>query len=141
MSTIPLPLTVLITGLISSRSHANCNDVIHIHVCRYQPIPALMSQINRLHREYTLVSKQLDRLKRKIAKASESTGVTLDEQTHDFKNITTSSDSSVFFENLPKDSFQYIFWRQQVEAANKKVAKSMRWHPLMIRWCVYLRHR
>ena len=129
MSTIPLPLTVLITGMILSRSHANCNVslCVHLHVYRYQPIPALISRINKLHHEYILVSKQLDRLKRKIAEASESTGVTLDEKTHDdFKNMITSSDSSAFFENLPKDSFPYIFWQQQVEAAKKKVAKSMR---------------
>ena len=111
-------------------------------LCRYQPIPTLISRITQLHHQYRLVSKQLERLKKKIAEVSESSGITLDEQTHDdFKKMMTSSDGSAFFESLPKDSFQYIFWQQQVEAASKKKAQNMRWHPLMIRWCLYLRHR
>ena len=35
--------------------------------------------------------------------------------------------------------FQRIFWQQQVLAASKKDARGMRWHPLMIKWCIYLR--
>ena len=98
--------------------------------------------MSQVHRQYRLVSKQLDRLKKKIAEASESSGVELDEHTHDdFKNMITSSNGSAFFESLPKDSFQYVFWQQQLEAASKKKAQNMRWHPLMIRWCLYLRHR
>ena len=46
-----------------------------------------------------------------------------------------------FIEDLPSDSFKRIFWEQQVEAASKKDSRSMRWHPLMIRWCLHLRHR
>ena len=98
--------------------------------------------MSQMHHQYRLVSKQLDRLKKKIAEASELSGVALDEQSHDdFKNIMTSSTGSAFFESLLKDSFQYIFWQQQLEAASKKKAQNMRWHPLMIRWCLYLRHR
>ena len=41
----------------------------------------------------------------------------------------------------PTDSFQHIFWKQQMEAAAKYDARGMRWHPMMIRWCLYLRHR
>ena len=38
------------------------------------------------------------------------------------------------------DSFQYIFWKQQHKAASLKDARSMKWHPLLIKWCLYLRH-
>ena len=41
----------------------------------------------------------------------------------------------------PKNSFMYLFWKQkQEEALGKKDLRGMRWHPLMIRWCLYLRH-
>ena len=33
-----------------------------------------------------------------------------------------------------------MFWEQQKEANACADARSMRWHPLMIKWCVYLRH-
>eukprot|EP00731_Ephydatia_muelleri_P014633 Em0008g353a len=44
-------------------------------------------------------------------------------------------------QQYPKDSFPRIFWQQQMEAAFRKNARTMRWHPLMIRWCLSLRHR
>ena len=37
-------------------------------------------------------------------------------------------------------SFPHIFWQQQRQAASLKDARSMKWHPLMTRWCLYLRH-
>lgn len=40
----------------------------------------------------------------------------------------------------PEDTFQHIFWKQKEEAARIKQASSMRWHPLIIKWCLYLRH-
>ena len=39
------------------------------------------------------------------------------------------------------ESFQTIFWEQQLSATKKKNAKSIRWHPLVIKWCLYLHHK
>ena len=39
-----------------------------------------------------------------------------------------------------KDSFMYLFWKKQKEALTLKNMKGMGWHPLMIKWCLYLRH-
>ena len=38
----------------------------------------------------------------------------------------------------PEDSFLRLFWKQQVQAANENEYCKMRWHPMMIRWCLYL---
>ena len=37
-------------------------------------------------------------------------------------------------------SFQRVFWEQQQQATRVKSTCGMRWDPLMIRWCLYLRH-
>ncbi len=37
-------------------------------------------------------------------------------------------------------SFARIFWDQQLQASSLKDARSMRWEPMMICWCLYLRH-
>ena len=37
--------------------------------------------------------------------------------------------------------FQRLFWEQQVEAAKKTQLQGMRWHSLIIRWCIYIRHQ
>ena len=41
----------------------------------------------------------------------------------------------------PEGSFQRIFWDQQLEAAKYQKACNMKWHPLMIKWCLYLRYK
>ncbi len=71
---------------------------------------------------------------------SKVVGVCLDEEAHEgYETIT--SESATFLEELPADKFKRIFWLQRLEAASQKDARTMRWHPLMIRWCLYLRHR
>ena len=51
------------------------------------------------------------------------------------------SESPSILKDLPDNSFQCIFWEQQLQAAKQKDSCSMRWHPLMIRWCLYLQHK
>ena len=43
--------------------------------------------------------------------------------------------------NFPNDSFRQLFWKQQLEAAIKNNPKQMKWHPLMIRWCLSIRFK
>ena len=79
---------------------------------------------------------------KKITEKTEVDGVTLDSHTHDdMLSIMKSSELSEYFETLPEDSFRKLFWSQQLKAGSLKNARSMKWHPLMIRWCLSLRHR
>ncbi len=88
------------------------------------------------------MSKRLDRMKKKIEVASEVAGVSVDEHTHtDLLELTKSSEVSSIIDSLPEDSFQQLFWKQQCEAAQKKNHRIMRWHPMMIRWCLDLKRR
>ena len=107
---------------------------------RYKPLPDLVLRVKEVNYHYRLLAKQHDRLRRKIAAAADKANVVVDEGIHnDLVAITT--DSATFLDDLPPDSFQRIFWQQQVEAAAQKDPRAMRWHPLMIRWCLHLRHR
>ena len=106
----------------------------------YQPLPALVSRVKEVQHQYRLLSKQHERVKRKIALAAEEASVTVNEELHN-DLVTIASASSTFLDQLPADSFQRIFWRQQVDAAALKNARTMRWHPVMIRWCLQLRHQ
>lgn len=40
----------------------------------------------------------------------------------------------------PPGSFARIFWDSQKQASSLTDAQQMRWDPLMVRWCLYLRH-
>ena len=39
---------------------------------------------------------------------------------------------------FPRDSPMSLLWEVQAKAAKLKSTKSMRWHPVMIRWCISL---
>ena len=43
--------------------------------------------------------------------------------------------------NYSKDSFERLFWAQQLKAAAQKNCKQMRWHPTVIRWSLYLKSK
>ena len=116
----------------SSSSHTNY---------RFLSRTQLVSRLKETHHQLRLSSKQLERLKKKIVDAVTSNGITVDEELHNGLQEIMSSESLKMAESLPPDSFQQIFWQQQHEAASKSSAKGMRWHPMMIRWCLYLRHR
>ena len=67
-------------------------------------------------------------------------GIELDEVTHsDFKTIMEESCKEAT-NTFPDGSFQKLFWEQQQIASSVKDSRSMRWHPLIIKWCIYLRH-
>ncbi len=82
----------------------------------------------------------MKRLREKIAKIIEEKGVSVDEETEsDLMEIVRLEDDGMK-KSYPEDSFQMLFWKQQQEAS-KRSSKGMRWHPLFIKWCIYLRHQ
>jgi len=39
-----------------------------------------------------------------------------------------------------EDSFLGIFWSQQLKSATVSNRKGRQWHPLVVKWCLYLQH-
>ena len=60
------------------------------------------------------------------------------------ESVNVSSDQHEFFSDVMKrnevdfqeDTPQGLLWQQQKEQLNKKDSRGMRWHPLVIRWCL-----
>ena len=109
---------------------------------RYQSLPDLASRLSQVHHHSRVISKRVERMMKKIEKMTEQDGITLDEGSHNgILSTMQSSEAAQFVDSLPEDSFRQLFWKQQLKAASQKNARTMRWHPLMIRWCLSLRHR
>ena len=68
----------------------------------------------------------------------EEKGIELDNQIHN-DMLAIMQEKSEEIESFPNDSFRQLFWKQQLEAAIKNNPKQMKWHPLMIRWCLSVR--
>ena len=86
---------------------------------------------------------KVEHLQAKLTRITASIGVPLDDSTtSDLHQIMLEEEEHVA-QKFPLGSFQHIFWQQQKEAASRsgKEKRGMRWHPLMIKWCLYLRHQ
>eukprot|EP00731_Ephydatia_muelleri_P014320 Em0008g40a len=109
---------------------------------RFLQLPELVERLERLHHSYRSLLKTAERLQKRIEDDTRKCAVVLDEESETYINDTIASpESEEYFKKLPPDSFQHLFWQQQVEAASRAKSSSMRWHPLMIRFCLYLRHK
>ena len=106
---------------------------------RYLSTPEKIDRLHQMQRQKKAMAKKISRLKDKIANAvAKADTVSLDEEmSADLCQVMIDEQAAV--DKLPVDSFQRIFWKQQKESMEKH-KNGMRWHPLMIRWCLYLRH-
>ena len=110
---------------------------------RFMTTPEKDARMHALQREKRALQLKVKRLEAKLAVAMEKTGITLDDEvSHDFEKIMADEDEGIT-KKYPTDSFEYIFWKQQREALARKgnAKKGIRWHPLVIKWCLYLRHQ
>jgi hypothetical protein len=92
-----------------------------------------------------VLKQTLDSAKHKIAYLQEQikqsidkNGVLLDEQlSNDLSDIMIENNDSIAGQ-FPADSFQRLFWEQQIQAAKAKKT-GIRWHPMIVRWCLNLK--
>ena len=107
---------------------------------RYLSTPQKIACFHRLRLNYKCSQVQLERLRSKLAEHVEQRGTSVDEGLHqDLITIVDQSSPQVADKYQP-GTFQRVFWDQQQQAMKVKSSRAMRWDPLMIRWCIYLRH-
>ena len=97
-------------------------------------------RLRRLLQETKKAKLCIARFKKRISDATARDGVELDgELSNDLKAIMAANTQQVH-STYPEGSFQRLFWDQQQTALSLKDSRSMKWHPLVIKWCLYLRH-
>lgn len=83
-------------------------------------------------------TRQIRSLEEKVKKGIFLKGVNVDEKLHaDLLSImkNMSMDQPIF----PEGSLRRLFWMEQIKAASLKDMRNVRWHPLIIRWCLSLK--
>lgn len=134
---------------ISHTSHVNYRLIYVVPIyCSYLmltqhlTVSTVVKHLVHLRREYRKTSLAYCRLKDKIVQSCDDNGIRVNEGLHnDLKAITEMSESTKLAQGLPKDSFLSIFWQQQSKAASLTKSNNMKWHPLMIRWCLSLQQK
>ena len=108
---------------------------------RFLATPEKVERLRLLHHEHRLMRKKLTRLQGKLQEAIARQVVCADETTNSDLQAIMKEEEDQVMKLFPDGSFQQIFWEQQKKAAAKKDPRGVRWHPLMIRFCLYLRHQ
>ena len=124
---------------LSSRTEARSDPNSCVPYCALSN-EEMQARMKKLHNELRRIQKQRDRLKERLKEIVEKHGVPLDEQASDDFNHILQNEGCRRMERVEGNTFQHLFWKQQVEAASKKDPRGMRWHPLMIKWCIYLHY-
>jgi len=102
--------------------------------------PEKNERLSHLHQENKKVKLCIMHLKKRISEVAIEDGVTLDEELHNDMKVLVDATTKQAHSFYPEDTFEHIFWDQQKKASSLKNAKSMRWHQVFIKWCLYLRH-
>ena len=83
--------------------------------------------------------REIQDLHHRLVKITAANGIRVDTGVHqDLLNLMNLYNDQHMNEN---ETFASIFWNQQYKAATIQDTRQMRWHPAMIRWCLYLHHR
>ena len=116
-----------------------CHPQSHTNY-RFLNTPEKDKRLQRLHQQSRINQQRAERLKVRLERATELRGTMVGEDLHgDLKQIMEEN-SPFIAESYPQESFARSFWESQQRASSLKDARSMRWDPLVIRWCLYLRH-
>lgn len=107
---------------------------------RYLKTPEKIERLQALHHQNRLCLKRLSRLQSKLHEVIEQQSVVVDEPVADDLSQIMEEEEVQVQSLFPEGSFQQVFWQQQKQAVQQKDKRGIRWHPLMIRFCLYLRH-
>ena len=111
----------------------------HVNYCHLST-PEKQERLSKLHDAARVARQRIRRLEERLKRAIEKLGEVVDKGTHEgLCSIVSDSDASIS-EKFPPESFGRLFWEQQKKALQAKSASGIRWHPLMIKWCLHLHH-
>ena len=117
---------------------ARCDVYSHTNY-RYLTTPEKIQRMHNMHNSIRLSKRKISDLQGRLDRLIQVDGIKVDEATHNgllsilMKHQQRPADTA--------DSFSSIFWQQQLKAASVKDQRGMRWHPAIIRWCLYLHHK
>lgn len=107
---------------------------------RYLSTPEKHERMKLLHRENRAGRERVKRLKEKLSKAIEEQGVNLEADMMEDLQVIMEEEQQQALKGVEEGTFLHLFWQQQKEASLKN-KRGMRWHPAMIKWCIFLRHQ
>ena len=106
---------------------------------RYLRTPEKATRFANRSAQVKRTSQELVRLKGKIDSLTRKEGITLDANLHKDMADIVSEETENIRSKFTDGSFQRLFWDQQLEYLKLSDSRNIRWHPMMIKWCLSLK--
>ena len=97
-------------------------------------------RLKNFHQESVRSKRQISQLKDHVEKLIEERSAPVEKDLDDHLTEIATVQSSEIEQLLEEGTFGRAFWNAQKRALTVKHLCGMRWDPVMIRWCLYLRH-
>ena len=123
-----------------SRHHQDQVTEISSHTnTRYLNSLEKTEKLRKLKKRAVDAEQKVKSLQRRITELTTNEGESLDSSLHgDLLSIMTENTEDIR-KKFPEGSFRRLFWEEQLKAASQKDPRQMRWHPLIVRWCLNLK--
>ena len=97
-------------------------------------------KLKQMRSYVTDLERENEKLKRDIQRLIQKDGVRLSkEDSADMLNLMKDSDIAAAYPD--ENSYQRLFWKEQLKVNSLKDKRGMRWHPMIIKWCVFLKSK
>ena len=105
---------------------------------RYLNTPEKKAKLDGLRKRVYAAEEEVKRLKDKVRTLLKQ-GDTVDSELHsDLLHIMNENVDQIR-KAYPENSFSRLFWDEQLKAASTKDPRQVRWHPVLIKWCLNLK--
>ncbi|XP_065656351.1 uncharacterized protein LOC136081897 [Hydra vulgaris] len=106
---------------------------------KYLSHQELINKVKFLQQQKSTLTQRIIKLQARVKKLIKTDGLYIDNDTH--KIVKESLLSELNKNPFNSESPQFLLWEQQKLQAGLKNSKAMKWHPIMIRWClsIYLK--
>ena len=102
---------------------------------RFLNTPQKVKKIEKLQARASLLEREVKVLTERISAATIPVDAAL---ITELVNTVEENNDAVLAQ-FPVGSFKHLFWEQQMQAARLSNLKQIRWHPVMIKWCLNLK--
>ena len=101
--------------------------------------PQKLKKLASLAMEKEAATRKIRQLKDRISNLVSTSNISVSEELDEDLSEIMTAESEQIYNTFPKDSFQYMFWKEQVAAMSVTNPCQRRWNPLMIKWCLNLK--
>ena len=106
---------------------------------RYLTTSQMVRRIKSQKYAVKVAKHKINTLEKRIVELTKQNNVKLNEQFHGDLLCIAKENEHKILDSFAEGSFQQLFWKQQLQEATS--SRGFRWHPTMVKWCLYLRHQ